>query len=448
MSWAANGMPSILLGGRDCRSPEMPVKASFGSGRSNPSKPLVFAVGFGRMSCRICQASTEQVLDLGESPPANWLKSAPDEVQESFPLVLEWCSNCGNVQLRDALEPEVLYRDYVYVTPRSSMLQAHYDYLLSYLLADGYLSSESFVLEPGSNIGYFLEHIRNRVGRVLGVDPAERIAALANESGVPTISDFFNRSVAQQITREHGLADVVVARHCLAHNPSPHEMLDAASLALKDDGFLVIENAYVLNTIENTEFDQIYHEHMFYYSIRSMNTLLGLHGMRLVDVLMSLVHGGSIIFIAQKGLDGPTRSTVHAYEPRESQYLNREAFAAFASRTREVKDRLRELVDKLTGEGKSISTYGATAKGNTLLNYVGINASQIPFCVDSTTMKHGKILPGSNIEVISEDDARASPPDYYLLTAWNYQDEIVRKVRDSGNYRSRFIVPIPFVQIV
>jgi novobiocin biosynthesis protein NovU/D-mycarose 3-C-methyltransferase len=113
-----------------------------------------------------------------------------------------------------------------------------------------------------------------------------------------------------------------------------------------------------------------------------------------------------------------------------------------------VKDRLRELVDKLTGEGKSISTYGATAKGNTLLNYVGINASQIPFCVDSTTMKHGKILPGSNIEVISEDDARASPPDYYLLTAWNYQDEIVRKVRDSGNYRSRFIVPIPFVQIV
>jgi C-methyltransferase len=400
------------------------------------------------MSCRICQAPTEQVLDLGESPPANWLKSAPDEVQESFPLVLEWCATCGNVQLRDALEPDVLYRDYVYVTPRSSMLQAHYDYLLSYLLAEGYLSSESFVLEPGSNIGYFLEHIRNRVGRVLGVDPAERIAALANESGVPTISDFFSVSVAQQIARDHGLADVVVARHCLAHNPSPHEMLDAASVALKDDGFFVIENAYVLNTIENTEFDQIYHEHMFYYSIRSMKKLLELHGMRLVDVLMSLVHGGSIIFIAQKGLGGPTRPSVAAYEPRDARFLNNRAFADFAERTADIKDRLGNLVRELVADGKSIDTYGATAKGNTLLNYVGITRVEIPYCIDNTPMKQGRYLPMSNIEIIAEERAAADPPDYYLLTAWNYQDEIIGKVRGAGNYRSRFIVPIPFVRIV
>lgn len=400
------------------------------------------------MACRICTAPTREVLDLGESPPANWLKSSADQVQESYPLVLEWCETCGNVQLRDTLAADVLYRDYVYVTPRSSMLQSHYDYLLSYLHANGYLASDSFVVEPGSNIGYFLEHVRGSVGRVLGVDPAERIASMANDAGIPTICDFFSRPVAEGIVSENGQADLVVARHCLAHNPSPHGMLDAATIMLADDGHLVIENAYVLNTLENTEFDQVYHEHMFYFSIRSMTKLLELHGLRLVDVLMSLVHGGSIIFIAQKGDSGATRPSVDAYAPREAHILNERAFADFARRTSEIKDRLAELVGELTSHGSSVYTYGATAKGNTLLNYVGLTSDQIPFCVDNTPMKQGRLLPKSNIEIISEESAAADPPDYYLLTAWNYQDEIIGKVRSSGNYLSHFIIPIPFVHIV
>jgi SAM-dependent methyltransferase len=400
------------------------------------------------MACRICDARTTEVLDLGASPPANWLKERADQPEDSFPLVLEWCETCGNVQLRDTLEPDVLYRDYLYVTPRSTMLESHYDYLLSYLRTNAYLRSDSFVVEPGSNAGYFLERVQAAGAPVLGIDPAARIAQMANEGGIPTICDFFNREVAARIRAERGPADLVVARHCLAHNPSPHEMVEAAAHLLTDDGHLVIENAYVLNTLENTEFDQIYHEHMFYFAIRSMRTLLQLHGMRLVDVLMSLVHGGSIIFIAAKGTAAEIRSSVAAYEPREAHYLNHAAFAAFAQRTAEIKRRLAELIGELIGDGKSVYTYGATAKGNTLLNYVGLSASQIPFCVDSTPMKQGKLLPGSNITVISEEEAATDPPDYYLLTAWNYQDEIVRKVRDSGNYRSRFIVPIPFVRIV
>lgn len=179
-----------------------------------------------------------------------------------------------------------------------------------------------------------------------------------------------------------------------------------------------------------------------------MKTLLELHGMRLVDVLMSLVHGGSIIFIAEKGLSGPVRPSIAAYEPREALFLTEEAFADFARRTAEIRDRLGELVDELTGQGSSIFTYGATAKGNTLLNYVGLTSDQIPFCVDNTPMKQGRLLPKSNIEVISEESATAHPPDYYLLTAWNYQEEIIGKVRGSGNYSSHFIVPIPFVRII
>lgn len=400
------------------------------------------------MTCRICTAPTRQVLDLGKTPPANSLKATAEELQESFPLVLEWCDACDNVQLRDTLSADVLYRDYLYVTPQSPMLEAHYASLVRHLLGDGYARSDSFVVEAGSNAGHFLQHIRSSVGRVLGVDPAERISAMANEAGVPTIRDYFSRERAVQIVAEYGQANLVVARHCLAHNESPHEMVDAATALLAHDGYFVIENAYVLNTIENAEFDQVYHEHMFYFSISSMKALLALHGMRLVDVMLAPIHGGSIIFVAALGLDGPASESVQHHQAREGQFLNSEAFARFAQRAKEIKARLGSLVAEFRKQSSTIYSYGATAKGNTLLNFVGLTSADIAYCVDSTEMKQGLFLPGSNIEIISEEAAAAHPPDYYLLTAWNYQDEIITKVRSAGNNTSHFIIPIPFVRTI
>lgn len=400
------------------------------------------------MSCRICLAPTQEILDLGVSPPANGLKNSAEEVQQAYPLILEWCQTCDNVQLRDTLSAEELYRDYLYVTPRSSMLDAHYEYLVSYLLGNGYATKDSFVVEAGSNAGHFLAHIRPKVSRVLGVDPAIRITEMANEAGIPTVCDFFSRERAEKIVDEHGRSQLVVARHCLAHNESPHEMVDAAAALLSDDGYFVIENAYVLNTIENSEFDQIYHEHMFYFSIHSMNALLELHGMRLVDVMMTLVHGGSIVFVATRNSGHSVSEAVDRYASREELFLNREAFDRLAQRAHEIRDRLTNLIADLGRQGRTIFTYGATAKGNTLLNFVGITSSEIPYCVDNTPMKQGLFLPQSNIKIISEEAAASDPPDYYLLTAWNYQEEIITKVRRAGNFASKFIVPIPFVRIV
>ncbi|MGH2906451.1 MAG: class I SAM-dependent methyltransferase [Solirubrobacterales bacterium] len=400
------------------------------------------------MACRICEAEVHEILDLGATPPANLLKSAPEVEQESYPLVLEWCESCGNVQLRDTLSAEELYRDYLYVTPRSSMLSEHYSYLSNYLQTNDYLKDDAFVVEVGSNAGYFLEHLRPKVGQVLGVDPAENIVAEANANGIPTVCDFFNAESAAKIAEQHGKPQMIAARHCMAHNPTPHEMVSAAASLLAEDGYFVIENAYVLNTVENTEFDQIYHEHMFYYSIQSMKKLLSLHGMQLVDTLMSLVHGGSIIFVAKLGSGEAPSDTVHQYEAREKLFLNADSFARFAQHTSEIKDGLRTLISELNDEGKTIYSYGATAKGNTLLNYVGLSNADIKYCVDSTELKQGLTLPKSNIEIISEETAAADPPDYFLLTAWNYEDEIVTKVRKAGNYKSKFIVPIPFIRIV
>jgi novobiocin biosynthesis protein NovU/D-mycarose 3-C-methyltransferase len=300
----------------------------------------------------------------------------------------------------------------------------------------------------GSNAGLFLKHIQPNVGRVLGIDPAENICRLAVESGIDTICDFFSQESADAIAEQHGKPDLIVARHCFAHNCDPHPLIAGAASLLGAGGHLVIENAYALNTIENNEFDQIYHEHMFYFSIRSMTHLLALHGMHLVDVVMSLVHGGSAIFVAKMSRDAQVSESMEQYLTREAHFMTRSALERFASNARTIGENLRALIHDLHGTGKRIYTYGATAKGNTLLNYVGLTQSVITACVDSTPMKQGKFLPQSGIPIISEQEGAKDPPDYYLLTAWNYKEEIIAKVRGDGNFHSKFIIPIPFVHIL
>jgi len=401
------------------------------------------------MACRICKAQTRTVLDLGESPPANSFSSAPTDEQGSFPLVLESCARCGNLQLRDCVDAELLYRNYLYTTPDSGMLRAHYEILYAYLAAGTYVRAQSFVLEVGSNSGLFLRYLQPHVGKVLGVDPAANICALARAGGIDTVCDFFALPAAKAIRAAHGIPDVIIGRHCFAHNCDPHVMVAAAVQLLADGGALVIENAYALNTIENNEFDQIYHEHMFYFSVRAMQTLLGLHGLYLADILLSPVHGGSIVFVARRTDRREHQSALVERQLHvELLRLTTAALQRFHDSALRIRARLAELVRELNRAGNSIYTYGASAKGNTLLNYVGLTSADIRCCVDSTPIKQGKFLPQSNIEVVSEEYARGAPPDYFLLTAWNYEAEIIAKVRAAGNERSKFIVPIPEVRIV
>src|SRR5262245_498362 len=222
------------------------------------------------MACRICGAPTRSILDLGESPPANALLSTPDAEPRAFPLVLELCEDCGNLQLRDCLDASDLYSDYLYVTPDSQLLREHYEQLHAYLANGGYLRADSFVLEVGSNVGRLLRFLQSRTRKVLGIDPAANICKLAQDAGIETVCDFFAPASAERIRAEHGVPNVIIARHCMAHNADPHVMIAAAGALLDDTGHLVIENAYGLNTVENNELDQIYHEHMFYFTIRSM----------------------------------------------------------------------------------------------------------------------------------------------------------------------------------
>ncbi len=271
---------------------------------------------------------------------------------------------------------------------------------------------------------------------------------MAVDSGIDTICDFFNKESAGEIKSKYGYPDLIVARPCFAHNSDPHVLMGGVKELLSENGYVVIENAYILKTIEGNEFDQVYHEHMFYYSIRSMQELLKINGLELIDVLISLVHGGSIIFVAKHAeAKREVNKSVEEYLAREELFLNSQAYKGFSDNAMTFRDQMKDLLNQVKSEGKSVYTYGATAKGNTLLNFLEINSDDIPFCVDNTEIKEGKFLPKSNIKIISEEDALLNPPDYFLLTAWNYKDEIIKKVRSAGNYSTKFIVPFPSIHI-
>ena len=399
------------------------------------------------MKCKICNHETKSILNLGETPLANRLLDNQDEECEKFRLDLHCCIQCRNLQLSEFVSADVLYKNYLYVTPNSSTLETHYDFLIDYLLSRNTLGKNKSVVEIGCNAGQFLKKLNDVCFSAIGVDPAENIVQAAKDHGLNVVNNFFNISVALDIKKEFGPVDAVIARHCFAHNEFPHDMLKAASELLVDEGAIVIENAYVLNTVLNTEFDQVYHEHMYYYSIASLNALLDQYGFEIVDATIGSVHGGSIIAIAKrKGVSERSKNLL-IFEELEAIQLSDECLEYFSKRCCKNIENIQRLLTKIHTSGKTIYSYGATAKGNTLMNSMNITCDIISACVDSTNIKQGKFLPGSKIPIVSEEEAFINPPDFYFLTAWNYKDEIIKKVRTMGNYNTRFIIPFPNVHI-
>jgi SAM-dependent methyltransferase len=402
-------------------------------------------LGAPSTECRICGSKTQEVLDLGSMPPANALLTSATDGSPEYPLVLEACV-CGNFQLRDCLDATDLYRKYLYITPSSKSLTGHYGQLLGKLREMNVLSASSRVLEIGSNVGAFLEFLGPHVAQTLGVDPARNIAEIANARGIRTIAEFFDADVANSISEADGRYDIVFARHTMAHNRDPYPMLLGVERVLTDDGIFVLENAYAVNTILDGEFDQIYHEHMFFFTLHAIVNMLQRVGLRVIDVLLSDVHGGSIACFARRR-GRADHGEINRLLESERRAITPEAIRAFIQRTRATRGELRRAIFGLLNRGKTVYAYGATAKGATLMNYCGLSNSQIPYCADSTPTKQGRFYPKSGIEIVSEEWAFANPPSAFLLTAWNYRDEIIAKARKAG-IDAAFVVPIPSVEVV
>jgi len=401
------------------------------------------------MTCRICGAPAERVLDLGEMPPANRLKETLDERERSYPLIMEYCPTCANLQLQYCVDADELYATYFYITPDSPSLDAHYTKLIKRLLAAGYVDKDSFVVEFGSNIGSFLRRLKPEVGRILGVDPAQNICAIARDRGIETECHYFGPETAEEIRSARGSADLIVARHCAAHNENPHLLLEGVANLLSSDGVFLMENAYGLDTLRNFEVGQVYHEHMFFFTIQAVERLFAMHGFRLLDISIEPVHSGSVVFYAaRQGSRHPTLDSVAKLRALERAALTPALLAEFPRRLEAMKRDVRKLVDDIVSSGWSIWLYGASAKASTFVNYIGLTNREIPYCADSTPVKQGRFLPRANILIRPESEAFAAAPDYFLITAWNYADEIVAKIRANCPTRPRNIVPHATVAVL
>jgi SAM-dependent methyltransferase len=312
------------------------------------------------------------------------------------------------------------------------------------------LNDSSLVVEIGSNDGYLLQFFKQRGIPVLGIEPAKNVAKVANEKNIPTLAVFFGSSSADKILREKGQADIVIGNNVLAHVPLINDFLLSVNKCLKPTGTAVFEFPYLKDLLDHTEFDTVYHEHVFYYSLSAIKILAERAGLELYDVSKQDIHGGSLRVFLQRERQHEVSPRVRRMLLEEDQYgiTNEELYSSFGEKVEKLKSRLAGLLQKLTQGGKTIGAYGAAAKGNTLLNYMGVDNKVIDFVVDRSPHKQGFLLPGTRIPILPTTELLNRMPDYTIILAWNFAEEIMGQQAEYRRQGGKFIVPIPEIQVM
>jgi SAM-dependent methyltransferase len=399
--------------------------------------------------CSTCGSPVEEVINIGNSPPANNFVNNLNEEATSYPLIVDYCKNCHGIQLRHCLEMDELFTDYSYMTPDAKSLNDQYKKIISYLKESKILNSEMQCLEIGSNSGRFLQALLPEVNAVLGVEPAENIVEIAKKNGINTICKFFSEVVGEEIYQKYGNFEIVFARHMFAHNSNPQELIKGAKNVMHGKGYFLIENAYAVDTFLHGEIDQIYHEHMFYFSLQSIKNLMDLHGFHLVDFLTTDVHGGSLVYIfTNDPKESVTTKVIESLAYEKSLFEEKKIFQIFDDKIASLKNDMElELAQACTKDQKIIA-YGAPAKAFTMFTYLNLKNDRISFCVDTTETKIGKVFPVFNIPILSEADLSNQEYDIVLVCAWNYQEEILLKSEKLFKKGTKLIFPLPEFKVV
>lgn len=407
------------------------------------------------MKCRHCAAELQlPFLDLGSAPHSNaYLTEASLHLPEQwFPLRVLVCTSCWLVQTEDVVEARALFtEEYAYFSSFSDTWLKHAEAYVAAMVDRFHLNQKSQVIEIAANDGYLLQYVKQREIPCLGIEPTASTAQVARAKGIEIIEDFFGTSLGSKLRTEGKQADLITANNVLAHVPDINDFLLGISALLKPEGVATFEFPHLIQLVENSQFDTIYHEHFSYLSLSALSSIVKRNNLQLFDVENLPTHGGSLRVYAQR-LDSP----FYKLSPRLAECLNLETgmgvqskifYSTFQKNANKIKNEILSFILEANRSNKTFAAYGAAAKGNTLINYAGIRPDLIPYVIDRNPAKQGKYLPGSRIPIVSETVLLEHKPDYVWILPWNLSEEIIQQLAYIREWGGQFLTAIPSLKV-
>ena len=407
-------------------------------------------------NCRICGSNKLlDVIDLGKQPIPNGFLRKEDlkQKEQRYKLSVCFCVNCSLMQLRYLVNSKVMFGNYLYIPSASKTRISYFKQMAEELVKLGRLKKNELIIDVGSNDGSLLVCFKNLGMKILGIDPAENLVKIANLNGVETVLGYFDSTLAQKTVKKYGKAKVITATNVIAQIPNLHEVISGGAILLDDEGIFVMHFPYSLDLLKNNLFDTIYHEHLSYFSVKSLVYLAKDSSLEIFDIHKSDLDGGSLrVFWKKK-----TNTKIKVKQEVITKLLKEEenfglhdikAYIEFEKRIEKLKINTVKKLKQLKKSKKIIAGYGAAAKANVLLNYFGIDGKTIDYIVDSTPYKQGLFTPGTHIPIYAEDKIYETKPDYLLIFAWNFSKEIIEKNRKFKNDGGKFILIEPNFEII
>lgn len=406
--------------------------------------------------CRICGSKDLlDVIDLGTQPiPNGFLKKENlSKKEDKYPLIVCFCINCSLMQLKYIVNPKIMFKNYLYIPSASKTRVEYFKEMADEVIDTGKLKSNSLVVDVGSNDGSLLICFKNLGMKTLGIDPAENLVKIAALSGIDTFRGYFDSTIAKKVVSKYGKVKAITATNVIAHIPNLHEVIKGGDILLDDEGIFVMHFPYSYDLLEKNLFDTIYHEHLSYFSVKSLLYLAKESNLEIFDIHKSDLDGGSLRVFWKKKKNKKLKikkNTVNEFISKENKYGLHDisAYNRFAKRVEGLRIDTVKKLRLLKKEKNQIVGYGAAAKANVLLNYFDIDNTTIDYIVDSTPYKQGLYAPGSHIPIYSEDKIYETNPDYILIFAWNFKKEIIDKNIKYKKNGGKFILLEPKFNIV
>jgi len=403
--------------------------------------------------CRFCSTPIKHIfVDLGKTPLSNSYLSKDDlsKPEHMFPLCVYVCEKCFLVQVPEFEKPENIFREYLYFSSFSESWIDHAKKYVDFMLKHFDFDKDKLVVEIASNDGYLLQFFKENSIPVLGIEPAINVAKHAESKGIPTITEFFGTSLASKLRQDGKQADLIIGNNVLAHVPDINDFVKGLQYLLKPNGIITMEFPHLLQLIKNTQFDTIYHEHFSYLSLLVVNKIFLSHNLKIFKVDEISTHGGSLrIYAVHESNTIQDDSSVKSILEGEKNFglEELETYKNFSDKVTKIKDELLSFLHDEKMKNKTIICYGAAAKGNTLLNFCGIDSDLIEYVVDKNNHKQGKYLPGSHLPIKSPEEVSKTKPDYLLILTWNIKDEIVKQMDSIRKWGGKFVITIPSLEV-